>query len=37
MKKLTKTLLTATLILGLRADGMIKHAEVMKQFAEANQ
>lgn len=23
--------------LGLRADGMIKHAEVMKQFAEANQ
>lgn len=23
--------------LGLRADGMTKHAEVMKQFAEANQ
>ena len=23
--------------LGLRADGMLKHAEVMKQFAEANQ
>ena len=23
--------------LSLRADGMVKHAEVMKQFAEANQ